>query len=315
MRPPNKRILITCPPMIGCLKDFSKEFDRLGWSVLAPEVMQTMSEDELVELVPKFDGWIIGDDPVTGKVLSSGMAGDLKAAVRWGVGTDNIDEAACGRLGFSIPNTPHMFGDEVADIAMCYVIGLARQVFRIDRGVRSGDWPKPAGLSLRGKTAALIGYGDIGKNTASRLLCSGLKVLAYDPNVSALDLPAGVTHCAWPNRLSEADFVVITCALNEATHHLINEDSISVMRDGVRIVNVSRGPIIDERALVRAQKSGKINSIALDVFETEPVEANSELLMYDSNIFGSHNASNTVDAVWRTSMLACEKLNDRLQAY
>jgi D-3-phosphoglycerate dehydrogenase / 2-oxoglutarate reductase len=308
-----RNILITCPPMIGCLQFFRDEFERLDWSVVAPNVVQTMSEEELVELVPAFDGWIIGDDPVTERVLSAGMAGDLKAAVKWGIGTDNIDKHACDRLGLAIPNTPNMFGAEVADIAMCYVIGLARELFLIDREVRSGSWPKPAGVSLKGKTAALIGYGDIGRNTASRLLASGMEVLAYDPNASPADALAGVTLARWPERLSEADFVVITCALNEATHHLINANSLRAMRDGVCIVNVSRGPIIDETALVAAQESGKVRSVALDVFENEPLNRASQLLKYESNIFGSHNASNTIDAVRRTSSLACEKLSDLLK--
>ena len=314
MKGQKKKVLITCPPMIGCLEDFSEEFERLDWTIEAPNVVQTLSEEELVDLVPDFDGWIIGDDPVTEKVLAAGMAGDLKAAVKWGIGTDNIDRGACDRLGFPIPNTPNMFGDEVADIAMCYVIGLAREIVFIDRGVRNGDWPKPAGMSLRGKTAAIIGYGDIGRSTALRLLTSGMEVIAYDPNVSPANTSSGVAVTRWPDRLAEADFVIITCALNEATYHLIDEQSLKKMRSGVRLVNVSRGPIIDENALAGALRSGKVHSVALDVFESEPLNRTSELLKYAGNIFGSHNASNTKDAVRRTSTVACEKLNQRFQS-
>ena len=267
-----KNILVTCPPMIKSIDTLASEFEKNNWKVFAADVIQTLSEEELVDLLPNYDGWIIGDDPVTEPVLRAGLSGCLKAAVKWGIGTDNVDKSACEALNFTIPNTPNMFGAEVADIALCYVIGLARDLFYIDRNVRTGEWTKPAGVSLAGKTAALIGYGDIGKNTATRLISCGVKIIAYDPIASLEGFSEKIELAAWPDKLDKADFVIVTCSLNAETKHMVNRKALALMKRGVRIVNVSRGPIINERDLVEALTSGKVSSVALDVFESEPLD-------------------------------------------
>jgi len=302
------KILVTCPPMLGMIETFTSFFSQYGIEVTAPSVVQTLSEEELKELLPIHDGWIIGDDPATREVFIAGKTGKLRAAVKWGIGVDNVDFAACQELGIPIINTPNMFGAEVADIAMGYVIGLARQTFEIDRGVRQGLWPKPSGISLAGKTACLIGYGDIGKNTAKRMLASDMRVIAYDPFAEDASELGTVERAEWPYRIEEADFIVMTCALNESSHHLLNSQALAKAKTGVRVINVGRGPVIDESALEAALKSGKVFSAALDVFEIEPLPQDSYLRQHARCIFGSHNSSNTEDAVIRTSELALKTL-------
>lgn len=301
-------VLITCPPMLRLIDRFRPIFDEKGINITTPDVIQTLSIAELKALVPRHEGWIIGDDPATREVFEAGCAGRLRAAVKWGIGVDNVDFSACNDLGIPITNTPNMFGAEVADIAMGYVIGLARQTFLIERGVRAGDWPKPAGISLSGKTVALVGFGDIGRQTARRLLAADMHVIAYDPGYQPMAGLEGVEGAVWPHRLSEADFIVITCALTPSSFHMLSSEALAVCKDGVRVVNVARGPIIDQVALEAAISTGKVHSAALDVFEVEPLPADSPLRASEFCIFGSHNASNTVDAVERTSHLAIEKL-------
>ena len=302
------KVLVTCPPMLRMIDEFEPLFKQYGMEVTAANVVQTLTEEELIELVPQHGCWIIGDDPATRRVFEAGKAGRLKAAVKWGIGVDNVDFDACKDLGIPITNTPNMFGAEVADIAVGYVIGLARQTFEIDRGVRAGEWPKPRGISLKDKTVALVGYGDIGKSTAKRLLAADMKIVAYDP--AAPDDPSlpQVQRAQWPKRLEEADFIVINCALTKSSHHMINDETLVKCKPSVRIVNVGRGPIIDEGALERALESGKVFSAALDVFELEPLPMASVLRNHPRCVFGSHNASNTVDAVVRTSEIAIGKL-------
>lgn len=302
------KVLVTCPPMLRMIDEFESLFKQYGMEVTAANVVQTLTEEELIELVPHHDGWIIGDDPATRRVFEAGKAGRLKAAVKWGIGVDNVDFEACKDLGIPITNTPNMFGAEVADIAVGYVIGLARQTFEIDRGVRAGEWPKPRGISLKDKTVALIGYGDIGKNTAKRLLAADMKIIAYDP--AAADDPSlpQVQRAQWPDRLEEADFIVINCALTKSSYHMINDETLAKCKPGVRIVNVGRGPVVDEDAIVTALASGQVFSAALDVFEIEPLFAGSPLRLHNRCVFGSHNASNTVDAVVRASELAVKQL-------
>ncbi len=306
------KILVTCPPMLGMIDSFYPIFEKHGVEVTTPNVVQTLSIEELVQLVPLHDGWIIGDDPATREVFIAGKKGKLRAAVKWGIGVDNVDFAACKDLSIPITNTPNMFGAEVADIAMGYIIALARETFQIDDGVRQGYWPKPRGISLSEKTVALIGYGDIGKNTAKRLLAADMNVIAYDP--VALNRPelGAVQRADWPNRVEEADFIVAACSLTPGSRHMLNSNVFAKAKMGTRVVNVGRGPVVDEPALEEALNSGKVYSAALDVFEIEPLPMDSYLRNHPRCIFGSHNASNTVEAVVRTSEIAIAKLMEFL---
>jgi D-3-phosphoglycerate dehydrogenase len=306
------RVLVTCPPMLGLIDEFRHLFSEKGIDIYCPPVKQTLSVEELKELLPQFDGWIIGDDPANAEVFKAGRQGKLKAAVKWGVGVDNVDFKAAKELGIPITNTPRMFGGEVADVAVGYIIGLARQTFWIDREVRKGNWIKPSGISLAGKTVALVGFGDIGRNTAKRLLAFELKVIAYDPYFQAQNDLSQVESSIWPERVEEADFIALTCALTPDNYHLLNADVFAKVKSAVKIVNVARGPLIDESALIDALSSGKVHSVALDVFEVEPLPLDSPLRSFEQCIFGSHNGSNTVDAVHRASQQAIQLLFDFL---
>lgn len=307
------KILVTCPPMLRMIDSFRPLFAEYGAEITTPDVVQILSVEELKTLVPQHDGWIIGDDPATREVFEAGKAGQLKAAVKWGIGVDNVDFAACKDLGIPITNTPNMFGGEVADIAVGYVIALARQTFDIDRGMRAGAWPKPSGISLAGKTVALVGYGDIGKSTARRLLAADMTVVAYDPFAADDAAMPQVQRATWPERIGEADFIVINCALTPSSYHMLNAEVLAQCKPGVRVVNVGRGPIVDQPALEAALQSGQVFSAALDVFEVEPLPMDSSLRSHPRCVFGSHNASNTADAVVRTSEIAIGKLIGFLQ--
>lgn len=309
-----KDVLVTCPPMLGQFDRFVTPAEDIGLRLHKVAVAQTLTEDELCELLPFYDGWIIGDDPATKRVFETAKAGRLRAAVKWGVGVDNVDFDACSDLRIPITNTPMMFGPEVADVALGYVIALARETFEIDRRVRNNEWFKPQGISLHGKTVAIIGQGDIGRNTAKRLQACGMIVIGYDPGVAQGDAEPGVKIENWPNGLQKADFIVVTAALTESSRHMINSRTLQKVKDGVRIVNVARGAIIDETALERALFGDKVYSAALDVFENEPLPKASSLRNHPRCIFGSHNASNTAQAVRRTSMTAITQMKKFLDA-
>lgn len=301
------KVLVTCPPMLGMIEEFRPLFESRGVELTPAKVVQILSEDELCTLLPQFDGWIIGDDPATRRVFAAGQAGQLKAAVKWGIGVDNVDFAACKEMGIPITNCPNMFGAEVADVGMSYLGALARETFIIDRGVREGRWPKPRGISLAGRTLGLIGLGDIGRNLARRALAADMKIVAYDPFYVG-PLADGIERAAWPSRINEADFLAFTCALTASNRHMLNAATLAQAKPGVRVVNVARGPLIDEAALFAALRSGQVHSAALDVFEVEPLPAESPLRGLPQTIFGSHNGSNSADAVRRCSYFAIDKL-------
>ncbi len=301
-------ILVTCPPMLGLIDEFAEAFARNSLDFTAAKVTQTLSEEELINLVPNHDGWIIGDDPATRRVIEAAVRGKLKAAVKWGVGVDNVDFGAFRDFGVPVENTPGVFGGEVADVALTYTLGLARETYFIDRDIRTNNgWPKPSGISIAGRKVAIVGFGDIGSETARRIIACGGRVIAYDPYFKPVD---GVdVECAeWPARLDEADFLIFTCPLNAATKGMFNAELLGQLKPGMRVVNVARGPVIEEAALLRGLENGVVHSAALDVFEVEPLAPDNPLRQYERCIFGSHNGSNSADAVRRVSYIAIEKI-------
>ncbi|MCE2028975.1 phosphoglycerate dehydrogenase [Sessilibacter corallicola] len=309
-----KKILVTCPPMLQSLDLCLEKFENYDLDVVAPEVVQTLSEQELIDLVPNVDGWIIGDDPATKAVFQAGRMGKLRAAVKWGIGTDNVDFTACEDLGIPITNTPNMFGREVADVAMGYIIGLARETFLIDRQVRLGNWVKPAGISLQGKNVGLVGFGDIGKNVHKRLIASDMNVTIYDPYAKFDNDNVNTVHRMWPDNVGDLDFLVFTCSLTESSYHMFNDSILEQLKPGVRIVNVGRGGLINEKSLEDGLKTGVLYSAALDVFEEEPISQDSYLLEHPRCVLGTHNSSNTVEAVVRTSYKAIDQINKYLSS-
>ena len=309
------KVLITCPPMRGMIDELRYLFEEKSIEIFYPEIVQAMEEHEVLKLIADYDGWIIGDDPATRAVFEAGKKGNLKAAVKWGVGTDNVDFDAARELSIPVTNTPNMFGQEVGDIVMSYITSLARKTFLVNREVKEGNWPKPRGISLSGKTLGIVGFGDTGKAIAKRAIASEMKVRAYIRSKSD-DVPVyleEVDFLTWPEQVVECDFLVLACSLNTLNWHMINAGVLSEVKKGVRIINVARGHLIEEDALVEALRAGTVQSVALDVFETEPLPLQSKLRNYEQCIFGSHNASNTSDAVMRTSKRAIDLLFELLE--
>jgi len=309
------KILLTCPPMIGMVDAFSEDFENANFDVTVPEFTQEMSEDALCDIIGAYDGWIIGDDTASRRVLEAGVKGRLKACMRWGVGTNNVDFAAFEEFNIPIENTPGVFGREVADLACHYVTGLARDTFTIDRKVKQGEWFKPIGQSLWSARALIVGFGDIGQNLAKRLLAHDMEVWFYDPHVEKSDIAPGCSKVTWPHALSHVDYVIFTAPLNDNTYHMLNMDNIELVKKGIKLVNVGRGPLIAEHALIKGLSEGYINSAALDVFESEPFSPethNNLMQLSDRLIVGSHNGSNTKEAVALVSRMCVRRLENFL---
>jgi D-3-phosphoglycerate dehydrogenase len=295
--------------MLGMFNEFVEPAKKLGIELVAAETTQVLSEDELIELLPHYDGWIIGDDPATRQVFEAGLTGKLKAAVKWGIGVDNVDFAACKELNIPIINTPNMFGGEVADVALAFLLGLARETYFIDREIRTNyGWPKPAGMSVSGKNIGVVGFGDIGNSTVKRLSGFDVNVTVYDPGVEGEQGFSFVQRKSFPDGLEELDFLIFTCALNQHNFHMLNADTLSKLKPGAKVINVARGPLIDEQALIAALQSGQVSAAALDVFEEEPLAADSPLRTMPQCIFGSHNGSNTKEGVRRATIEAMTKI-------
>jgi D-3-phosphoglycerate dehydrogenase len=279
----------------------------------APALEQQMSERDLADIIGGYDGAIAGDDPFTAEVL--GRARRLRIISKWGVGIDNIDLDAARSLGIRVTNTPGVFGGEVADVAIGYLIMLARGLHKIDAGVRDGRWPKVEGTSLEGKCLAIVGLGSIGRALATRALAFGMVVLGHDPSPDKREAARalGVTTLGFDALLIRADFLSLNCPLTSDNRHMVGEAQFRVMQPSAYLINTARGPLVDEAALVSALEHHRLAGAALDVYEEEPLPPTSRLRAFDQVILGAHNGSNTSEAVDRVCKLAVQNLLDGLR--
>lgn len=307
-----RRILITCPQMQQYAADYSATLAAHGLQADLPLVVQQLNEAELLEIIDQYEGVIAGDDEFTERVI--GHASRLRVISKWGVGIDNIDLDAARARGVRVTNTPGTFADEVADVAVGYLVLLARQLHRIDAGVRSGQWPKIEGTSLAGKALTIVGLGSIGTALARRAQAMGMDVTGFEISGERRDAAhaIGIELRDLDAALRSADFVSLNCPLTSENRHMLGDARFNAMRRGVFLVNTARGPLIDETALVRALESGQLAGAALDVFQDEPLPMSSPLRRFENVIFGAHNSSNTAEAARRVNDLAVQNLLDAL---
>jgi len=306
------RVLVTCPPFLQVIDEYREEFEQKGIDAITPVVKQQLSEDELIDIIGDVVGVIAGDDPFTERVI--GAAPKLKALIKWGIGIDCIDVGALRDRDIFFANTPGMFGEEVADVAMGYVLLLARHLLAIDRSVRDGGWSKPSGVSLSQKTLGVVGLGNVGAAVLKRADAFGMRLQGYDLVPEAVANTKGLLAQSvdLETLVATSDFVVLCCSLTEDNRHLVDAGLLRKFKDGAYLINVSRGPLVHEDALVDALESGKIIAAALDVFETEPLPNASELRRFPQCIFGSHNGSNTAEAVHRVNRVSLDMMYEQL---
>lgn len=302
------KILITCRQMQNVYETFAPRFDAAGLEVEMPSVVQQPTEDELCEIIGEFDGMIAGDDPLTARVLSH--ATRMKILSKWGVGTDGIDFDAAAAHGIQVTNTPGAFGEDVADAALGYLLALTRHIPRIHMSVASGGWLKVEGTRLAGRTVGIVAFGSIGQAVARRLAGFGVTVVAADGAEAAESAAAsmGVKIVSLDELFVMSSAVILCAPLTPETRHLVNADTLGLLPDGAFLVNVGRGPLVDESALVDALSSGRVGAAALDVFEDEPLGAEHPLRQFEQCVFGSHNASNTSEGVLAASARAVDNL-------
>jgi len=280
-----------------------------GIQVELPPVTQHVSRADLERLLPESDGIIAGDEPLDRELLERAMP-RLRVISRWGVGLDNVDLQAARDLGIEVRNTPAVFAEEVADVALGYMIMLARGLHTIDAGVRAGEWPKPQGVSLSGRTLGIVGLGAIGRAVARRGLAMGMTVVGIDPapTAEAAAVELGVHLLGLDDVFEQANVLTLNLPMSPANRHVASAERLARMQHGSFVINTARGPLIDESALVAELRTGRIAGAALDVFEDEPLPLGSPLRELPNVILGSHNASNTAEAVSRVNRLAIDNL-------
>jgi D-3-phosphoglycerate dehydrogenase len=309
-----RHVLISCLHLQRQIDRYLPVFQKNNISIETPPILQQLQEPDLLNIIDRFDGVIAGDDEFTGTVLKH--AKKLKVISKWGVGIDGIDLAEAARQGIIVKNTPGVFSNEVADVAIGYLILLSRRLHTIDRKVRSGEWntTQEPGISLAGKTMGVIGIGNIGREVCRRAAALRMNVLGYDvyiPSQQFLE-ETKTRMVSFDELISSSDFISMNCNLTVENHHMLNCNTFLKVKPGVFIINTSRGGLIDEMALADALQRGIVAGAALDVFEQEPLPENSPLKAFDSCIFGCHNSSNTKEAVEIVNEMAINNLIEGL---
>jgi D-3-phosphoglycerate dehydrogenase / 2-oxoglutarate reductase len=263
-------------------------------------VHQCKTPDELLPVVADADCIITQFAPHNANVIAAMR--QARVIVRYGVGVDNIDLEAAHRHGIPVCNVPDYCINEVADHALAFILATTRQVRANDAAVRASRWglgvPRSAMKTLAEMAVGIIGFGRIGRAVAARLASFGCRLLVFDPYVEESNLAnPRCTRVTLEELLSQSDLLTLHCPSSAETRRLLNRARIAQLKRGAIVINVSRGDLIETVALVDALHSGHVAAAGLDVFDAEPLPADSPLLKMDQVIVSAHVASVSLRAM------------------
>ncbi|WCJ17780.1 D-3-phosphoglycerate dehydrogenase [Euphorbia peplus] len=258
-----------------------------------------LSPEELCTKISLCDAIIVRSGTKVNREVFESSGGRLKVVGRAGVGIDNVDLSAATEHGCLVVNAPTANTVAAAEHGIALLAAMARNVAQADASVKAGKWQrnKYVGVSLVGKTLAVMGFGKVGSEVARRAKGLGMRVIAHDPYAPADRAHAiGVELVSFDEAIGTADFISLHMPLTPATSKVLNDETFAKMKKGVRIVNVARGGVIDEDALVRALDAGIVAQAALDVFTVEPPPQDSKLVQHERVTVTPHLGASTVEA-------------------
>lgn len=256
-----------------------------GFEVVDNPYKRKLTEDELLKLLPGVDGLIAGLEPLNRKVLE---ASSLKVISRCGSGLSNVDLDAAKELGIIVRSTPFGPTTAVAELTMGCLLSLLRQIPQMNQALHQGVWTKRIGRQLLGSCVAVIGFGRIGRKVGHLLSACGAKVIAVDPLLSGT--VENIRIVSMQEALKNADIITVHVSGEDC---LLGYDEFKMMKDGVFVLNVARGGVLDEKALANAIASKKVAGAWLDTFHQEPY--NGILCQYDEVILTPHIGSYTAE--------------------
>ncbi len=288
------KVLMTAPYMAPFMDRFRPILKKFGVDTIEPEVNERMEAEEILAYAGQFEGTICGDDRYTREVIQACVP-TLKVISKWGTGIDSIDQQAAAEMGVKVLNTLNAFTVPVSESVLAYMLAFARRQPWMDRAMKAGEWKKIPGHTLSESTLGVIGVGNIGKGVMRRARAFGMKLLGNDIVEIAPDfvIENGVEMTSLHDLLERADYIAICCSLNDSSYHLINAETLSHVKPSAVLINTSRGPVVEEPALVAALQAGKLRGAALDVFEEEPLPLSSPLLVMDNVMLAPHNTNSS----------------------
>ncbi len=271
--------------------------------------------EQIKELVKDADAVIVrSETKITAEVLD--CAKKLKAVGRAGVGVDNIDVPAASEKGVVVMNTPTGNTIATAELTFTHMLCGTRPISQANSSIHGGKWDRKSfkGTELKNKTLAILGMGRIGTEVAKRAMAFGMKVIAYDPFLTeARAKSLGVEMVQLEDAFKRADYITVHMPLTEATKYMIDEKAFDMMKKGVRVFNCARGGIIKEAALVEALASGKVAAAGLDVYESEPLAADSPLRQFPNLVLTPHLGASTKEAQESCGIEVAEVIADALK--
>lgn len=308
------KVLVSAPRAVADLARYERELAAAGCEVVAARAPERLEEADLLPLVADVDGMICGDDRITRRVLDA--APRLRVISKWGTGIDSIDVEEARRRGIAVCNSPGAFREPVADTVMGYVLMFARRLDAMSADMRQGGWRRLPARALGECTLGIVGLGATGRAVAKRAQAFGMRLLAH--TVDALP-PAhlagsGAALVPLDRLLRESDFVTLHADLRADNHRMIGAAQLALMKRDAVLVNTARGGLVDETALVEALRAGRIGGAALDVFEVEPLPADSELRRLPNVHLAPHNANAGADAAERVHQNTIRNLLQALGA-
>jgi D-3-phosphoglycerate dehydrogenase len=302
------KVLIT-PPSFARTDDTPLQLlKQKGISYIRNESSIPYTKEQMIELVHDCEGIILGVDPCDRDVLAA--APNLKVVSRFGVGADNVDAKYCKDKGISFYRTIGVNADAVADSASTLMMAVSRKLIEIDSDVRAGEWYEAETFEIFEKTLGLIGLGNIGVKVAKRASGFNMKVLAYDMfRNEELAKSAGVTYVdTLEEIIKKSDIISIHVPITKETYHMIGTKEIAMMKPKAVIVNTARGGILDEEALADALETNRILGAGLDVFENEPLKADSRFFKLKNVILTPHFSADTFETTRKVSIAAAINL-------
>jgi D-3-phosphoglycerate dehydrogenase len=273
-----------------------------------------LEKEELIKEIPNIDVLVVRSaTKVTADIIEAGK--NLKIIARAGTGLDNVDVEKAKEKGIKVINTPGANGISVAELAIGLMISCARHIAKGTMDLKNGEWTKKQlkGHELYKRTVGIIGFGNIGREVAKRLLAFDMRVLAYDPFVKETDMNVEIVDL--DTIFKESDFITIHVPLTNETKHLVSKDAFEKMKDGVILINAARGGVVDEEALYNALVSGKVYAAGLDVFEVEPPtdELRKKLLEFPNVVATPHIGASTVEAQLRVGQIIVDKILEEVK--
>jgi len=269
-----------------------------------------ITPDQIKEKIGKFNIVIVRSRTKLTKELIE-KADNCKIIARVGVGLDNIDQDAAKAKNIRVINAVEGAMTAVAELVLGLMLSLARQIPRGDRAIRNGQWLKKElkGTELKGKYLGIVGCGNIGRRLGRLAKGLNMNIIGFDviPIDEEFSKDVGLMKADLDTLLQSSDYISLHVPLLDSTHHMINKEKLSLMKNTAKIINTSRGGVIDEDALYEALKNGKLGGAALDVFENEPA-TNSKLATLDNVILTPHIGAQTKEAQSLAANVIAEKI-------